>query len=114
MQNPDRALLSEKPGPDNAALKGRRGGCFFRTIYWDRKRPDPFPASQTHRWSNIIRANFQTWQARFRHNRTFGWAGLSLFQDRLKRASQAAICGSDRADRVTGSAKPKLRGRLER
>lgn len=52
---------------------------------------------------DIIRADFQTWQARFRRNLTFGWLRLSLFLAQgqwLKRASQAAIGGFDRAGRA--------------
>ncbi len=49
---------------------------------------------------DLIRADFQTWQARFRRELTFGWLRLSLFLAQsqwLERASQAAIGGFDRA-----------------
>ena len=52
---------------------------------------------------DLIRADFQTWQARFRRELTFGWLRLSLFLAQsqwLKRASLATIGGFDRAGRA--------------
>ena len=52
---------------------------------------------------DLIRADFQTWQARFRRELTFGWLRLSLFLAQsqwLRRASQAAIGCFDRAGRT--------------
>lgn len=49
---------------------------------------------------DILRAHFQTRQARFRRELTFGWLRLSLFLAQaqwLKRSSRAVISGFDRA-----------------
>ncbi|ARP98983.1 hypothetical protein [Pseudorhodoplanes sinuspersici] len=52
---------------------------------------------------DVLRADFQKWQTRWRRELTFGWLRLSLFLSQgqwLKRASQATIGGFDRTGRA--------------